>query len=120
MPQPSRTWRRRDLVRLSLRTRSLYPLVLAWFAQTPAEVRSTMRVLDLPAGSGVLSAPLRAAGFDVTPADLFPEYLQAAQRRLTDRGVIDVFMSRRRQNCPAGSRRRSSVIVRRTRPGRPI
>lgn len=94
------TFRRRDLIRMSLRSRSLYPFVLAWFAQNPPSSRASMRVLDLPAGSGVISAPLRAAGFDVTPADLFPEYFEEAQSRLAGRGVIESFQEQGEATVP--------------------
>ncbi len=59
---------------LSLRCRSLYPFALIPFAQIPAGQRPGLRVLDLPAGGGVLSCALASAGFNVTPCDLFPEY----------------------------------------------
>lgn len=92
---------RSDLRRLSWRTRSLYPFVLAWFAQLPRESRAALRVLDLPAGSGVLSAPLTAAGFDVTPADLFPEYLDRAMSEYAGRTTIDAFESETESTMPA-------------------
>lgn len=60
---------------LRLSCRSLYPFALIPFAQVAREARAGMKVLDVPAGGGVLSCALKAAGFDVTAADLFPEYL---------------------------------------------
>ncbi len=78
-------------VRACLRTRSLYPFVLRWFAAIEPSRRARTRVLDMPAGSGVLSAPLRAAGFDVVPADLFPEYLEQAEAGHAGKGVVEAF-----------------------------
>lgn len=80
-----------DMARMSFGTRSLYPFVLAWFARIPRERRASLRVLDLPAGSGVLSAPLAAAGFDVTPSDLFPEYLAKGNETHANRNVVEAF-----------------------------
>ena len=68
-------------VRHSLTTRSLYPFVLGAMAEIPRADRARLRVLDMPAGSGVLSYPLAAGGFDVTPADLVSAIV-------TDRGVV--------------------------------
>ncbi|MGQ0629265.1 MAG: class I SAM-dependent methyltransferase, partial [Phycisphaerales bacterium] len=68
---------------LSLSCRSLYPFALIPFAETPRHQRGAMRVLDVPAGGGVLACALAAAGFDVTAADLFPEYLARTQSRQT-------------------------------------
>ena len=42
--------------------------------------RASGEVLDLPCGDGALSKLLDAAGFSVTPADLFPEALSWAGR----------------------------------------
>lgn len=80
-------------VRACLRTRSLYPFVLRWFASIEPARRAVTRVLDMPAGTGVLSAPLHAAGFDVVPADLFPEYLEQAESRHAGAGVVAAFES---------------------------
>lgn len=75
----------------SLRTRSLYPFALAWFAGIPRERRAAKRVLDIPAGSGILSVPLTAAGFSVTAADLFPEYLEASLKEKAGQEVVAAF-----------------------------
>ncbi|MFU8828088.1 MAG: methyltransferase domain-containing protein [Phycisphaerales bacterium] len=80
-----------DRVRMSLKTRSLYPFVLSYFAGINRSQREGLRVLDLPAGSGILSAPLAAAGFEVTPVDLFPEYLEAGEEKYQGRGVVEAF-----------------------------
>jgi SAM-dependent methyltransferase len=48
-------------------------------------------VLEVPAGQGGLSFALAAAGFPVTPADLFPEFLHDYQRRLNLRSARDLF-----------------------------
>ena len=97
---------RRGLRRMSLNTRSLYPFVLAWFAQIPPERRKELHVLDLPAGSGVLSAPLAAAGFRVTPADLFPEYFEKANVDHAGRFVIDAFEAETEATMPPWLRER--------------
>lgn len=76
---------------MSLRSRSLYPSVLAYFGEARRDARGGMRVLDLPAGSGVLSFPLRAAGYDVTSADLFPEYLEEAAEKRRGEPVVAAF-----------------------------
>jgi SAM-dependent methyltransferase len=75
------------LALLALRFRSLYPFVLAALCETPPNQRSGIKVLDIPAGRGGLSFALAAAGFQVTPADLFPEYLHDHQRDLTLRSA---------------------------------
>ncbi|MBL0920571.1 MAG: class I SAM-dependent methyltransferase [Phycisphaerales bacterium] len=92
-PAPGRAISALAPVRACLRTRSLYPFVLRWFASIEPSRRGQTRVLDMPAGSGVLSAPLSAAGFDVAPADLFPEYLEGAEARHSGRGVVEAFES---------------------------
>jgi 2-polyprenyl-3-methyl-5-hydroxy-6-metoxy-1,4-benzoquinol methylase len=74
-----------------LRSRSLYPFVLDYFAGIPAADRAKLRVLDCPAGSGILSVPLAAAGFAVTPADLFPEYLDAGLKEKSGASVASAF-----------------------------
>ena len=74
-----------------LSVRSLYPFVLRWFAAIEPSTRAATKVLDVPAGTGVLSAPLAAAGFDVTPADLFPEYLEKAERLYHGPSVVSAF-----------------------------
>lgn len=71
--------------RLALSAQSLHPSVLAFFAQVPAAARRGMVIADVPAGDGILTFPLLAAGFDVRPLDLFPEYL--AQRAATLEGL---------------------------------
>lgn len=86
--------------RLSLTSRSLQPAVLHWFAEIPRGARAGLRVLDLPAGDGVTSAPLLAAGFGVTPADLFPEYMEEANAAHGGRGVVSTFESQTGATLP--------------------
>ena len=93
-------------VRMSLGTRSLYPFVLAYFAGIDRAERAGMRVLDLPAGSGLLSAPLAAAGFDVTPVDLFPEYLERGEATHAGRGVVESFEEETEATLPGWLRTR--------------
>ncbi len=81
---------------LSLRCRSLYPFVLAAMCEIPRDRRARLRVLDLPAGRGGLSFALTAAGFDVTPADLFPEFLHNFQREIATRSAWSLFQEMNR------------------------
>lgn len=81
-----------SMIALSLRCRSLYPFVLAILGDVPVSTRANYRVLDVPSGDGVLTRPLLAAGFDVTPCDLFPEYYtqRDAERPMPDaRSLFD-------------------------------
>jgi 2-polyprenyl-3-methyl-5-hydroxy-6-metoxy-1,4-benzoquinol methylase len=98
--------KRSDRIRMSLGTRSLYPFVLSYFAGIDRELRSGMRVLDLPAGSGLLSSPLAAAGFDVTPVDLFPEYLEQGEEKYAGRGVVETFEEESEATLPTWLRTR--------------
>ncbi|MFI4892754.1 MAG: methyltransferase domain-containing protein [Phycisphaerales bacterium JB058] len=91
---------------MSLGTRSLYPFVLSYFSGIDPKKRSGLRVLDLPAGEGVLSSPLAAAGFDVTPVDLFPEYLEKGERTRIGRGAASVFEEETRATLPSWLRTR--------------
>lgn len=59
-----------------------------------------MRVLDLPAGSGLLTFPLRSAGYDVTSADLFPEYLEEAATKRRGEPVVSAFEDETRARLP--------------------
>jgi SAM-dependent methyltransferase len=74
-----------------LRAGALYPSLLFRMADVPFADRRRTRVLDLPAGRGVLSLPLAAAGFDVTPCDLFPEEFDAQRATLAGRPVDEGF-----------------------------
>jgi 2-polyprenyl-3-methyl-5-hydroxy-6-metoxy-1,4-benzoquinol methylase len=90
MPEGSpATWSR--LARLSLGCRSLYPFALVPFADIEPARRPQTRILDVPCGGGVLAAALASAGFAVTPADLFPEYLAKAQAARAAKGAADLF-----------------------------
>ncbi len=80
-----------DSISRSLTLRSLYPFVLRAFADIDPARRSSMRVLDIPAGGGILSVPLAAAGFQVTPADLFPETLTDTLKRHEGCTVLEFF-----------------------------
>lgn len=73
---------------MCLHSRSLYPFVLAAVCdRVPPEKRAATRVLDLPAGDGVLSFALASGGFDVTPMDLFPEYFTAGREQAEKSGL---------------------------------
>ncbi len=89
-----------------LRVGSLYPPLLSRLADVPPADRPKTRVLDLPAGHGVLSLPLAAAGFDVTPCDLFPEGFEEARQRLLGRPVEDGFCEGWRGRWPERLKRR--------------
>lgn len=74
---------------------SAHYAVLRRMAAVPSRERPTIRVLDVPAGSGVLSFPLGFAGFDVTACDLFPEHALGVLSMLTaDKGAPGVNLSR--------------------------
>lgn len=87
MVEPSRT----TVAGASLRLRSLYPFVLHALAAIPPEQRAGLTVVDLPCGDGMLTFPLAAAGFNVRPLDLFPEYLDATAPTVAGRPVCKVF-----------------------------
>lgn len=75
MGQDYRWWQRYTLG-------SIYPELLSRMADVPPEKRPGLRILDMPAGYGAMSLPLKAAGFDVVPCDLFPEYLDGTVQKL--------------------------------------
>jgi 2-polyprenyl-3-methyl-5-hydroxy-6-metoxy-1,4-benzoquinol methylase len=74
-----------------IRLRHPYPLLLERMADIPPEDRPRTRVLDVPAGNGVLTIPLHAAGFDVVGCDLFPETLLETLVRFRGRTVEETF-----------------------------
>jgi SAM-dependent methyltransferase len=58
-------------------------LALDRLAAIPPVERAALRVLDVPAGHGVVTLPLSLAGFDAVGCDLFPETAQQLLDRLT-------------------------------------
>ncbi len=89
---------------MSVRTRSLYPFVLAALCErVPPERRASTRVLDIPAGDGVLSFALAAGGFEVTPMDLFPEYFEGgrAEAERSGLGAVALFDRMAKARTPA-------------------
>lgn len=94
-----------DRLLLSLTARSLYPHILSWFAEIPRVKRAVLRVVDVPSGNGVLSVPLAAAGFSVTPIDLFPETLARSVAKHGQFGVVESFRQITRVTMPAFLRR---------------
>jgi SAM-dependent methyltransferase len=94
-------WSSLDIWKMRLGCRSLYPFALLPFAQVPREQRAKLRVLDLPAGDGVLSYALASAGFDVVPADLFPEYFLPHEQASSRGGATALFKSQTRATLPA-------------------
>ena len=66
-----------------------FALILEPFADVPREERPRTRVLDFPAGVGCTSFALRAAGFDVTPCDLFPETFRRSHERMRALGGVE-------------------------------
>ena len=85
---------------MSLTCRSLYPFVLWPLAQIPRERRPGFKVIDLPAGKGVLTRPLAAAGFSVIPSDLFPEYYTGFEQRLPGPDARTVFSAMTEEPIP--------------------
>ncbi len=85
---------------MSLTCRSLYPFVLWPIAQVQASQRKGYRVIDLPAGKGVLARPLAAAGFDVVPCDLFPEYYTTYEKTLPGSDARAVFEAMTEEKLP--------------------
>ncbi|MGQ0614147.1 MAG: class I SAM-dependent methyltransferase [Planctomycetaceae bacterium] len=89
-----------------MRVGTMYPPLLSRLAIVPPADRANTRVLDLPAGRGVLSLPLAAAGFDVTPCDLFPEGFEESRLRLRGRPVEEGFREGWKGRWPASLKRR--------------
>lgn len=58
-------------------------VVLDRLAAIPFAERPGVRVLDVPAGHGVVTIPLSLAGFDTVGCDLFPETAQQVVEHLT-------------------------------------
>ena len=54
------------------RSRGPHVFVLSRMGDVPFAARAGVKVLDVPAGAGVIALPLRAAGFDVVGCDLIP------------------------------------------------
>lgn len=52
-------------------------------AAIPREARSSLQVLDIPAGHGVVTLPISLAGFRAVGCDLFPETAQDVLAKLT-------------------------------------
>jgi len=71
--------------------KSPQPVVLERLASVPTTNRPGTRVLDIPAGNGVITIPLAAAGFNVTGCDLFPEYAAGNLETFKTRGMRDAF-----------------------------
>ncbi len=66
--------------------------VLERMSEVPPEKRAGIKVLDVPAGRGLISLPLKAAGFDVTGCDLFPEYLDQTLANVNGATVEELFL----------------------------
>ncbi len=71
------------------RIRSPQPIVISRLAEVPPGQRSQTRILDVPAGNGVLMIPLAAAGFDVVGYDLFPEYAHQTLNIFREVGLME-------------------------------
>ena len=102
MGEPSRT----SVVTASLGLRSLYPFVLHALSAVPREERANLVVADVPCGDGMLTFPLAAAGFNVRPLDLFPEYLDAKAPTVAGRSAREVFREMSGEDLPAWLRER--------------
>lgn len=94
-----------DVWRMRLGCRSLYPFALLPFAAVEPSRRAAMRVLDLPAGNGLLSYALAAAGFDVIAADLFPEYFLPPDEAAKASGAAELFDRQAEAKLPGWLRR---------------
>lgn len=88
------------------RTRGPHPFVLDRMSEIPMAERSTTKVLDVPAGRGVLTLPLRAAGFNVVGCDLFPEFMEQTLASIRGRTVEDVFPVFKRGHFSSALRQR--------------
>lgn len=89
-----------------IKRKSAQTAVLSRMASVPVQERAGTRILDVPAGSGVVTIPLSLAGFDVTGCDLFPEYGRAALADLTARGGAEVLLDQNGDYIPAAVRTR--------------
>jgi len=58
------------------RSRGPHPFVISRMCDVPFAARAGLKVLDVPAGRGVIALPLRAAGFDVIACDLIPRLFE--------------------------------------------
>lgn len=67
--------------------------VLQRLASIPAAQRPATRVLDVPAGPGVVTLPLALAGFVAVGCDLFPETAQRVLDRLTPENLAQTLGS---------------------------
>lgn len=65
-------------------------VVVEAMADINVESRSQMKVLDLPAGNGIISFPLAAAGFKVHMLDLFPSELVSNLEQFRKQGLESV------------------------------
>lgn len=90
----------------SLRLRSLYPFVLHALADVPPAERPRTVIADIPAGNGLLTFPLAAAGYDVVPLDLFEEYFERERAAAEGEPVEKVFERLAGERMPLWLRRR--------------
>lgn len=84
----------------SITGKSLHMFALGALAAIPPERRASVRVLDLPAGEGIIAGPLAAAGFDVTPGELFPEVYDRFAERYAGRPLREAMAALHRQPIP--------------------
>ena len=80
--------------------------VLERMAEIAVERRAATRVLDVPAGRGVLTVPLRMAGFDVVGCDLFPEFLHQMLAGIRGRTVMEFFLEFKRGHLSPALKKR--------------
>ena len=73
--------------------RSPQPAILERLAGVAPGDRPSIRLLDIPAGNGVVGIPLAAAGFDVKGCDLFPEYAERNLHAFKSEGMEKAFRS---------------------------
>jgi 2-polyprenyl-3-methyl-5-hydroxy-6-metoxy-1,4-benzoquinol methylase len=87
------------------RTRGPHPYVLSRICEIPRSDRARIKILDVPAGRGVIALPLRAAGFNVVGLDLFPRHFEETVANVRDRSMEEVFLTFRRGKFSESLRR---------------
>src|SRR5436189_5802594 len=73
------------------RSRGPHPSVLSRVCDVPFADRAGVKVLDVPAGQGVIALPLRAAGFDVAACDLIPQMFEETVAELAGQSMEQAY-----------------------------
>src|SRR5262249_27705118 len=90
------------------RSRGPHPFVISRMCDIPFEARAGVKVLDVPAGRGVIALPLRAAGFDVIACDLIPQGFEQTVARIGGQPLEQAYQVFTRGDFSAELRRRIS------------